>query len=143
VTVPISPLEDDALTKHDPSMPLPPAMRADLEALLALKPTRNAAIVVCMREDGVSVTEWIAHHRAIGFEGILVYGNDNRDGSKRLLRLLADSGAITYIDNQCGSNSSPQPQPLSTSLSESKSFELFGELLQSSLQYRKRSGCSV
>ncbi len=45
-------------------------------------------IVTTMRNEGAHLLEWIAHHRAAGVSGFLVYINDCEDGSEALLRLL-------------------------------------------------------
>jgi hypothetical protein len=68
-------------------------------ALAQVRPSKRAAVVVSMRDEGISVLEWVAHYRAIGFSEIFVYTNDNVDGSDQLLGLLADHGVITLIDN--------------------------------------------
>jgi hypothetical protein len=67
-----------------------------------LAPTRNAAILATMREEGAYLVDWIAYHRAIGFEHIVIYTNDNRDGSDDLLGLLAKHGIITWVSNELG-----------------------------------------
>jgi len=64
-----------------------------------LRPTRRSAVVTSMRDDGIVLSEWIAHYRALGFEGIFIYSNDNEDGSTELLRHLADLGEITFLEN--------------------------------------------
>jgi glycosyl transferase family 2 len=64
-----------------------------------LVPNRRAAVVTSMRDDGIVLLEWIAHYRALGFEGIFIYSNDNEDGSAELLRHLAELGEITFLEN--------------------------------------------
>lgn len=45
-------------------------------------------IVTTMRNEGAHLLEWIAHHRAAGVDGVLVYVNDCEDGTEALLNLL-------------------------------------------------------
>ncbi len=65
-----------------------------------IRPTRRAAVVGTMRDDGIYALEWVAHHLALGFEGLFVYTNDNADGSEHLLRRLADHRIITLIESE-------------------------------------------
>src|SRR5260370_5439106 len=64
-----------------------------------LRPSRRSAVITSMRDDGIVLLEWIAHYRALGFEGIFIYSNDNEDGSTELLRHLADLGEVTFLEN--------------------------------------------
>lgn len=68
-------------------------------ALDRLKPRKRVAVVGTMRDDGIYVLEWISHYRALGFEHIFIYTNDNADGSDGLLSCLAAHGIVTVIDN--------------------------------------------
>lgn len=47
-------------------------------------------LVTTMRNEGPHLLEWIAHHRAAGVTGFLVYTNDCEDGTEALLELLPD-----------------------------------------------------
>jgi hypothetical protein len=72
--------------------------------LQTIKPRRRTAIVTTIRNEGISILEWIAHHRSIGFDQIFIYTNDNTDGSLELLEQLASLGIIRLIKN----SSSPE-----------------------------------
>jgi hypothetical protein len=61
-----------------------------------------------MRDDGIHALEWIAHYRALGFEGILIYTNDNADESEHLLRCLADHGVIGLVESETGGAVRPE-----------------------------------
>ena len=61
-----------------------------------------------MRNDGISMLEFIAHYLAIGFEHIYIFSNDNTDGTSDMLKLLAENDIVTYIDNPISTNTSPQ-----------------------------------
>jgi len=67
--------------------------------LQTIQPIRRTAIVTTIRNEGISILEWIAHHRAMGFDQIFVYTNDNTDGSLALLEQLAGLGIIRLIKN--------------------------------------------
>lgn len=77
-------------------------------ALQQLRPTRGAAVVGTMRDDGIYALEWIAHYQALGFEHIFIYTNDNSDGSEVLLRRLADQGIITLIESTTARKVAPE-----------------------------------
>jgi hypothetical protein len=85
-------------------------------ALCRIKPTRRAAVVATMRNDGTSLLEFVAHYRAAGFEHIYIYSNDNADGTSELLSLLAEHGIITYINNPISRDTSPQRKAFEHSL---------------------------
>lgn len=56
-------------------------------------------IVTTMKNEGPFILEWIAHHRAVGFDDILVYTNDCSDGTDTLLELLQSKGIVQHRDN--------------------------------------------
>jgi hypothetical protein len=86
-------------------------------ARAATPPRRMACILATARNEGAYLTEWIAHHRAIGFEHIFLYTNDNTDGSDDLLRLLADAGIISWFRNQVQPDTLPQHRAYGHALS--------------------------
>lgn len=61
-----------------------------------------------MRNEGPFLFDWIAYHRAIGFDSIFIVTNDCSDGSYPLLRKMADAGVIEYIDQTVPEGVSPQ-----------------------------------
>jgi Glycosyl transferase family 2 len=69
-------------------------------SLEAIPIKHQAAVVGTMRDDGIYILEFVAHYRALGFEHIFIYTNDNADGSDALLTLLANAGLITVINNE-------------------------------------------
>jgi hypothetical protein len=73
-----------------------------------IKPTRRAAVVGTMRDDGIYALEWIAYYRALGFERIFIYTNDNADRSDELLRLLAAQNVITLIESETSRKVAPE-----------------------------------
>jgi hypothetical protein len=76
--------------------------------LKRIRPSRRAAVVCSMRDDGIYALEWIAHYQALGFEGIFIYTNDNADGSEHLLRRLAGHGVITLVESETAGTVRPE-----------------------------------
>lgn len=88
----------------------PPLMRL-MEGYFDHKPVRmpsekvskakngRRAIITTMKNEGPFILEWIAYHRAIGFDDFLIYTNDCSDGTVELLDLLQDRGIVQRRDN--------------------------------------------
>jgi hypothetical protein len=57
------------------------------------------AIVTTMKNEGPFILEWVAFHRAIGFDDILVYTNDCTDGTDAMLQLLERKGYAQHREN--------------------------------------------
>ncbi|WP_149587825.1 glycosyltransferase family 2 protein [Tabrizicola flagellatus] len=66
------------------------------------------ALMSCMRNEGIHLLEWLTCHRVIGFGPIVVCTNDCKDGSDRLLDLLARHGAVEHLPNPVTPGASPQ-----------------------------------
>lgn len=59
---------------------------------------RSVVSLVCpMRNEGPFLLEWLAWHRMIGFDDILVLTNDCTDGSEELLSALAAKNLVRHI----------------------------------------------
>ena len=63
-----------------------------------------------MKDEGPFILEWIAHHRAIGFDQIIVYTNNCTDGTVRLLKGLEASGWCTHRGNRVREGENAQPR---------------------------------
>jgi hypothetical protein len=83
---------------------------------LAIPSTRRTAIVTSVRNEGVAILEWLAHHRALGFDAFFIYTNDNTDGSDELLLRLAELGIITLIKNSVADGTKIQKKVFEHSL---------------------------
>ncbi|SIO40726.1 Glycosyl transferase family 2 [Rhodovulum sp. ES.010] len=59
----------------------------------------RTAIVTTMKNEGPFILDWLAYHRAIGVDDILIYTNDCSDGTDRLLDLLQRKGHVQHRDN--------------------------------------------
>jgi hypothetical protein len=88
----------------------------NLALMSIIPPSRKAAIVTSVRNEGLGLLEWIAFHRSIGFDTFFVYTNDNTDGSDALLCALADHGIIRIIANSVADGVRVQAKVLEHSL---------------------------
>ncbi|APX11712.1 glycosyltransferase family 2 protein [Tateyamaria omphalii] len=59
--------------------------------------TRLALLTV--RNEAAFLLEWLAHHRAVGFDAFVVFSNDCDDGTDTMLDRLADLGWLTHMRN--------------------------------------------
>lgn len=70
---------------------------------MPLTPPPDAAprvlAVLTVRNEGVFLIDWLAHHRACGVSDFLVFSNDCQDGSDRMLDRLAALGWLSHLRN--------------------------------------------
>lgn len=97
----------------------------DLAAAFAPAPHRlmpkgstGNVIVACMKDEGPYILEWIAYHRAVGFDNFLIYTNDCSDGTVAILDRLNQLGIVHHRDNNAWSGKSPQQHALDAALDE-------------------------
>jgi Glycosyl transferase family 2 len=64
-------------------------------------PDRILAIL-CVKDEGAFLPEWVAHHRAIGVTDILAFSNDCSDGTDVMLDRLQTLGLVTHVRNDAG-----------------------------------------
>jgi hypothetical protein len=55
--------------------------------------------ILTVKNEGAFLLDWVAHHRAIGFDHILAFSNDCSDGSDAMLDRLAALGGLTHVPN--------------------------------------------
>lgn len=65
-----------------------------------MKPMQTTLLISPMRNEGPFILEWLAWHRAIGFDDILILSNDCTDGSDNLLDALAARGLLTHLRHE-------------------------------------------
>lgn len=75
-------------------------------------------ILACMKNEGPYILEWVAYHRAVGFDGFLVYTNGCEDGTAQILDRLQALGVLQHRDNDDWTGKSPQTHALDRALSE-------------------------
>jgi Glycosyl transferase family 2 len=68
----------------------------------------RALAVLCVRNEGAFVLDWLAHHRAVGFTDFLVFSNDCADGTDQMLDRLQAMGLVTHIRNTNHGDKGPQ-----------------------------------
>ncbi|WP_273501177.1 glycosyltransferase family 2 protein [Paracoccus sphaerophysae] len=61
-----------------------------------------------MKDEGPYALEFVAHHRAMGFDRLFIASNDCSDGTDRLLDALDRGGAITHYRNDLSPDDIPQ-----------------------------------
>lgn len=64
--------------------------------------------VLCVRDEGPFLIDWLAHHRACGVTDVLAFSNDCRDGTDLMLDRLAAMGWVTHIRNDGPHPEGPQ-----------------------------------
>lgn len=56
-------------------------------------------IITTMRNEAPFILEWLAYHRAIGFDGFLAFSNDCEDGTDLMLDRLQAMGLLRHVPN--------------------------------------------
>ncbi|MCI2398853.1 glycosyltransferase family 2 protein [Aliiroseovarius subalbicans] len=59
----------------------------------------RATAILCVRNEGAFLLEWLAHHRGVGFTDFLVFSNDCDDGTDAILDRLEALGELTHLRN--------------------------------------------
>lgn len=97
--------------------PVSPAHLLSTAARASIVPRKRVCVLATVRNEGVYLLEWIAYHRALGIDEILVYSNGNSDGSDELLDRLAAAGVIRWVDSIVGARANAQGKAYGHSLS--------------------------
>lgn len=84
----------------------PAASKARAGSVLAKRPGR--VLLSSLRNEAPVLLEWVAYHRAIGFDRIVIAHNDCTDGSAELLAALEAIGWVTALDNPTPAGEAPQ-----------------------------------
>lgn len=79
-----------------------------MTAAPAPDPKTPVALVSSMRNEGIHLLEWLAYHRVIGFDPVVICTNDCDDGSDLLLDCLAALGVVTHLPNPLNQGTPPQ-----------------------------------
>lgn len=69
-------------------------------------------VVTMMKDEAPFLLHWIAHHRLIGFDRIVVFTNDCSDGTDALLDRLEEMGEVIHRRNKVPEGGKPQPLAL-------------------------------
>ncbi|SEH80768.1 glycosyltransferase family 2 protein [Paracoccus alkenifer] len=65
-------------------------------------------LFTAVRNEAPFLIEWIAYHKVIGFENIIVAANPSTDGTDELLAALAEAGEITFVPHDPPEGVGPQ-----------------------------------
>jgi hypothetical protein len=77
-------------------------------ALPAAETTPRKVLFSAMKNEAPFVLEWIAYHKAIGFDEIVICSNPSNDGMEEILAALADAGEIRHLRATVPAGSGPQ-----------------------------------
>ncbi|KAA9009325.1 glycosyltransferase family 2 protein [Histidinibacterium aquaticum] len=77
-----------------------------------MSPRHRYTILSMMKDEGHSLVEWVAYHRHIGFDNIVVYTNDCSDGTDAMLERLQEMGWVQHFRNEVPEGKKPQPNAL-------------------------------
>ncbi|MEM6727461.1 MAG: glycosyltransferase family 2 protein [Pseudomonadota bacterium] len=55
--------------------------------------------VTPMKDEGPYILEWVAYHRLIGVNDMIVFSNDCRDGTSHILERLDEMGILRHLPN--------------------------------------------
>lgn len=69
-------------------------------------------IITMMKDEAPFLLHWVAHHRRIGFDRIIVFTNDCSDDTDAMLDRLQAMGEVTHIPNKVPRGGKPQPLAL-------------------------------
>lgn len=96
-----------------PKPPFAPAPRHKPE-----NGSSGRVIVGCMKNEAPYIVEWVAYHRAIGFDNFIIYSNNSDDGTGEILDRLEALGVLEHHNNDTWRGKSPQQHALNRSLKE-------------------------
>ncbi|MGL4321128.1 MAG: glycosyltransferase family 2 protein [Paracoccaceae bacterium] len=69
-------------------------------------------VITTMKNEGAFLLEWVAHHKALGFDNILICTNDCADHTRRMALRLQEMGLARHHDTQVWSATSIQRSAL-------------------------------
>ncbi|MBR9819416.1 MAG: glycosyltransferase family 2 protein [Rhodobacteraceae bacterium] len=101
---------DDALAEGAPYTPAPPRVLPEGSS--------GRVVVGCMKNEAPYILEWVAYHRAIGFDTFLIYTNGCTDGTDAILDRMAELGLVQHRNNDNWEGGSPQQFALERALEE-------------------------
>lgn len=71
-----------------------------------------ATVVTSMKDEAPYILEWVAYHKSIGFDHIVVVANDCTDGTHEILTRLKQLGIISYYENEVPPGKKPHSRAL-------------------------------
>jgi len=79
-----------------------------LESATKKKTRKRFHLATSVRNEGLYILEWLAHHTLLGFDSFYIFSNNNTDGSDDLLATLQANQIIDWRPRQLGPDESPQ-----------------------------------
>ncbi len=74
----------------------------------SVEQSTKRVLFTAVKNEAVFLLEWIAYHRAIGFDRIIVFSNPSDDGTDELLEALAEAGEIEHFAHVVPKGFTPQ-----------------------------------
>ncbi|SIS98567.1 polysaccharide pyruvyl transferase family protein [Paracoccus saliphilus] len=71
-----------------------------------------STVVTSMKNEAPYIIEWVAYHRALGFDRVVVLANDCTDGTHEMLLRLHEMGVIAYYENEVPTGAKPHSRAL-------------------------------
>lgn len=71
-----------------------------------------STVVTSMKDEAPYIIEWVAYHRALGFDRVVVLANDCTDGTHEMLLRLHEIGAVSYYENEVPVGAKPHSRAL-------------------------------
>lgn len=72
------------------------------------RPSGRKVLFSAMKNEAPFLLEWVAYHKAIGFDEIVICSNPSNDGTEELLAALAEAGEIRHLAVVVEEGRSPQ-----------------------------------
>ena len=87
---------------HSPTVEPPVMATAPLDTLSEISDAigERSIIISAMKNEGPYILEWVAYHRAIGFDTFLIYTNDCGDGTDLILERMQELGILHHERNK-------------------------------------------
>lgn len=71
-----------------------------------------STLVTSLQDEAPYILEWVAYHRSLGFDRIVVLAHDCGDGSHEILSRLNETGAVSYERTDVPAGSKPRAHAL-------------------------------
>ncbi len=72
----------------------------------------RCAVLATMKNEGPFLLEWVAHHKALGFDDIVICTNDCADGTDAMVRRLAEMGLARHHETVKRGSSRSSGRPI-------------------------------
>jgi hypothetical protein len=86
----------------------PPAPLPKVTVASPLVSSPRKVLFSAMKNEAPFLLEWVAYHKAIGFDEIVICSNPSNDGTEEILAALAKAGEITHLQTTVPRGASPQ-----------------------------------